>query len=273
MPSSPAATRLNNNVVQFNYWPFNPGCHFYANSTAGTTMYSCDHPGDQSATKYARFQQTLSGNKAFELPSGVNAPQNTTGGALSDANQLRVIGLVNGVPTTTPRTRGDQVAAAGGFVVGAGGGTAVADATLSIKGTTAAALLVGSTQMSIASSGADTQTILVGDRITVAGDPTTYYATATTATLNGTTEVLVSITPPLQVAKVAAQAVTITAATGKTILLGTAPGVGAKVEVLVMDAADISTVTGGAMTANREYELAGQQFYFTSGIVDFCRFL
>jgi hypothetical protein len=249
--SIPVSTMSRHNVL-----PFIKGNAVRYQSPAAAVVYGVNGPGSSSATKYQAFKQTLTGNKAFALSSGINTPQNTTGGALSDANMLRVVALVNDAVPAAGRTRGDQVAAATAFVVGAGGGTAVADATLSIKGTTAAALLVGSTNMSIASSGADTQTILVGDRITVAGDSTTYYATATSTALTGTTEVLLPITPPLQVVKVAAQVVTIAAATGKTILLGTAPAVGAKVEVWVNDAADITQVTGGAFTANIAYQAA-----------------
>ena len=241
-------------LTRNNALPFIKGNAMSYQSPGAAIMYGVNSPGSSSATKYQAFKQTLSGNKAFALSSGINTPQNTTGGALSDLNQLRVVALVNDAVTAAGRARGDQVAPTNAFVVGAGGGTAVADATLSIKGTTAAALLVGSTNMSIASSGADTNTILVGDRITVAGDSTTYYATATSTALNGTTEVLLPITPPLQVVKVAAQVVTIAAATGKTIIFNQTIAVGAKVEVWVNDAADITQITGGTFTANVDYQ-------------------
>lgn len=243
-------------LTRNNALPFIKGNAMSYQSPGAAIMYGVNSPGSSSATKYQAFRQTLTGNKAFNLSSGINTPQNTTGGALSDLNQLRVVALVNDAVTAAGRARGDQVAPTNAFIVAAGGGTAVADATLSIKGTTAAALLVGSTNMSIASSGADTQTILVGDRITVAGDTTTYYATATSTALNGTTEVLVPITPPVQVVKVAAQVVTIAAATGKTIIFNQTIAVGAKVEIWVNDAADITQITGGTFTANVDYQAA-----------------
>lgn len=237
-------------------------------SLAGTTLYGAKHPGTLSTTKYASFKQTISGNKAFALATAVNAPLQTTGGAVAAADQLRTVVLVDGVPLI--HSRDDQVAAAGSFVVGAGGGTAVADATLSIKGTTAAALLAGSTNMSIASSGADTLTILVGDKLTITGDATVYRATATTTSLNGTTEVLLAITPPLQQAVLAGAVVTIATSDDKTILNVTAPAVGALVEVFVLDAADIVTVTGGALTAGREYEAGCLDFMHSAGNVSIC---
>lgn len=249
-------------LTRNNALPFIKGNAMMYWSPGAAVMYGVNSPGSGSATKYQAFKQTLTGNKAFALASGVNTPQNTTGGALSDLNQLRVVALVNDAVTAVGRARGDQVAPTNSFIVAAGGGTAVADATLSIKGTTAANLLVGATSLSIASSGADTQTILVGDRITVAStgvqavDSTTYYATATSTALNGTTEVLLPITPPIQVVKVAGQVVTVAAATGKTIVFATAPAVGAKVEVWVNDAADITQITGGAFTANVDYQAA-----------------
>ena len=235
--------------------PFISGAHITGFSPGTPTLFGVNRAATNNIAKYRIFRQLLAGNKAFDLTSTVNAPQNTTGGVLSDANQLRVVGIFN--PAITPvikkRARGDNVAPANGFVLATGGGTAVADVTLSIKGTTAAALLVGSTQMSIASSGADTNTILVGDTITVAGDTTTYYATATSTALNGTTEVLVSITPPLQVAKVAAQVVTIAAASGRVAIFNEIPGVGTDVEVWVNDVTDVVTVQ--AFVASTHYDL------------------
>jgi hypothetical protein len=211
------------------------------------------------------WTQTISGNLAFAFDATMATPQNTTGGALAAADQLRVTFRTGSTPLL--RARGDQTAPSGGFVVAAGGGTAVADATLSIKGTTAANLLVGSILMSIASSGADTQTILVGDRITVAGDDTTYFATATSTALNGTTEVNVPITPPLQVAKVAGQVVTITAATGKTLLVhaSSVPAVGIVQVGNINAAADIVTISGGALTAGRIYDDECRSYLHSAG--------
>lgn len=239
--------------------PFQAGNYIRTSAPAASTLYGVNRQANSSATAYAGFRQSVSGNRAFELPAG-SAPITT----ISTATQLRVVGLISGV--IKARAAGNAVAPASSFIVAAGGGTAVADATLSIKGTTAAALLVGSTQMSIASSGADTNTILVGDRLTVAGDTTTYYATATTISLNGTTEILVSITPPLQVAKVAAQVVTVTAATGKTAIFADTPAVGQDVEVWVNAATDIITVQ--VLAASREYQILAYDAMIASAALD-----
>lgn len=234
--------------------PFIAGKKIKGESTAGATAYGVNHPGRNSATKFQQFKQTIDGNKHFLLASGINTPQNTTGGALSDANQLRVVLQVDG--TIKKRARGDQVAPSGQFIVGAGGGTLAGDATITIKGTTTANLAAGSVLLSLASSGANTKTILPGDTFTVAGDTTVYYATGGgTLTMNGTAEINVGITPPLQVAQTAGLAVTIAAASGKGLLLETAPEVGSIVEVWVMDSGDVTTLTGGALTAGQDYEL------------------
>lgn len=235
--------------------PFISGAHITGFSPGTPVLYGVNRPANNITTKYRIFRQSVTGNKAFDLTSTINTPGNTTGGAVADANQLRVVGIINVglAPVLKKRARGDQVAPASGFLIAAGGGTAVADATLSIKGTTASALVIGSTQLSIASSGADTNTILVGDTLTVAGDTTTYYATATTASLNGTTEVLVSITPPLQVAKVAAQVVTVAAASGRVAIFADIPAVGTDVEIWVNDAADIVTIQ--TFVASTHYDL------------------
>jgi hypothetical protein len=53
------------------------------------------------------------------------------------------------------------------------------------------------------------------------------------------------------------------------VILGTAPAVGAKVEVDVLDAADVVTVgnTGGALTAGRVYDAVTPNFLWTAGNV------
>jgi hypothetical protein len=233
--------------------PFVAGAKVHLSAVATPTVYGVYSPARKSLTQYQSFKQSLSGNKHFLLGSAIATPQNTVGGALSDANQLRVVTQVNRV--VKKRARGDQVAPALGSIVAAGGGTAAGDATLIVKGTTASALLAGSTNLSIASTGANVKTMLVGDSFTIAGDTTTYYATATTATLNGTTEVLVAITPPLQVASPINAVITVAVANGKGIMLAEAPGVNAVVETWVMEAADITTITGGALVAARSYEI------------------
>lgn len=219
---------------------------------AGGSVYGANHPGVRSTTKYAKFKQTITGNKAFSLPTGVTAPLQTVSGALADADQLRVVALVNGV--ISKGARADQVAAAGTFVVGSGGGTAVADATVIVKGTTAANIAAGATSLSVASTGSDTQTIIVGDLITIAGDSTVYRATATSTALNGTTEVLLPITPPLQAATTASTVITVATSDDRTVIFGTAPALNVTVEVFVLASTDITTISGGALTAARIYE-------------------
>ncbi len=256
-------------VYLFKQSPFLNGEPIYVDSVAGTTLYGASHPGDLSTTKYAAFKQTISGNKAFHLPTAVDTPQNTTGGALSAANQLRVIAMVDESPKF--RARGDQVAPSGNFIIGAGGGTAAADATLQVKGTTAANMLAGSVLLSLASTGANTKTIIAGDTFTVAGDTQVYTFTGGgTLTLNGTTEINVGITPPLQVTQTAGLAVTITAATGKTVLFETAPALNAKVEVIINASTDVVTVgnTAGALTAGQLYDGICPWFAHTAGAVN-----
>lgn len=243
------------------YTPFLKGCKARLESQGSATVYGANHPGDGSVTKYAIFKQTVAGNRAFTAPSTV-VPHQHVGSAVPAADQLRNILLVDGAPVL--HARADQAAASGTFVVAAGGGTAVGDATLSIKGTSASALVAGSTLLSLASSGANTNTILVGDRITVAGDPTVYRAGSTTTTLNGTTEVLVSITPPLQQAHVAGAAVTIATSDDRTVIVTPAPAIGAKVEWLALAASDVSQFNGGALTPERPYEIDVTEFMFSA---------
>jgi len=247
--------------------PFIPGKHIKLNAIADQTVYGVNHPGRSTVAKFQRFVQLLSGNKHFLLGSAVTAPQNTTGGALSDANQLRVVVLVNGV--LKKRARGDQVAPASSVIVGAGGGTAVADATVIVKGTTAANILAGATTLSVASTGANTKTFLPGDVLTIAGDTTPYYATgAGTLTLNGATEILIGITPPLQVAAAASAVITVTAASGKGILVVDAPSVNHVVEVWAVASGDVATLSGGALTAGQDYDLECYDALVASGAVN-----
>lgn len=244
--------------------PFLVGEPVYVDSLAGTTLYGANHPGNLDETKYASFEQSIEGNKAFVLPSGVDAAQNTTGGALSAADQLRVIAMVDKSPKF--RARGDQVVPSGQFIVAAGGGTAAGESGLVLDGAHAA----GVETLNIKDDGANTETILVGDKIEIAGDDTDYFCTETSQALNGTTAVAVSITPPLQAAASDAAVVTVTAADGKTILFETAPAVGALVEVLVLESGDIVTVgnTGGALTAGQVYEAVCPSFLHTAGSVN-----
>lgn len=261
MPTATVIKALVADVPVFNggISPYQSG-NFVESFAVGTpTLYGANRPANSSTTQYALFRQSVTGNRAFELPA-TSAPITT----VTSATQMRVVGIMNSI--IKARASGAAVAPASSFIVAAGGGTAVGNATLSIKATTAAALLVGSTQMSIASSGADVTTILVGDRITVAGDTTTYHATATSATMNGTTEVLVSITPPLQIVKVAAQVVTITAATGKTAIFADVASVGQDVEVWILAAADIITIQVHA--ASRKYQVLAYDAMSASSALD-----
>lgn len=274
--TAPQVKYVTANNVRCNVSPFNLGEHIKIVSVAGTTMYGVNAPGTGSTTKYAAFKQSISGNKCFDLPSAVNVPQNTVSGALSAANQLRVVVLVDGAIPAGVRARGDQVAPTNAFLVAYGGGTNIADATTIVKGTTAANIALGATALSVASTGANTQTILVGDKITNStnGDTTVYTCTETSQALNGTTEVLVSITPPLQKAAVASDVLAI--ATGGTtsakgILLADAPAVGALVEVWVLDSGDVTTITGGAMTAGREYDVECMSVFHSAGNVNLCK--
>lgn len=241
--------------------PFQVGNRIMAESTAGATLYGANSPAQSNLAKYAAFKQTISGNKAFVLGSAANVPQNTTGGALSLANQLRVGGVFGGVAKF--RARGDQVAPAGGFIVAAGGGTAAGQADLSTQNSTAYAVGVTSVNIKEASG---TNTILVGDKINFAGDTTDYFATATTVTLDGT-GVATAITPPLQVAIPSTgggTVVTVTSAGGassKTIIFAEAPSVGQIVEVWILDATDVVTVTGGALTAGRNYDIESYNMF------------
>lgn len=244
--------------------PFLVGEPVLVDSLAGTTLYGANHPGDLSTTKYAAFKQSISGNKAFALPDAVDTPQNTTGGALSAANQLRVIAMVDEAPKF--RARGDQVVPSGQFIVAAGGGTAAGEAGLIVDGAHAA----GVSAVTIERGDAGTETILVGDKLNFEGDDTDYFATATTTSLNGTTGVSVAITPPLQAALAGSEEVTITAADGQTIMFETAPALNAKVEVLVLESTDVVTLgnTAGALTAGQVYDAVCTDFVHTAGAVN-----
>jgi hypothetical protein len=248
--SDPPQVKYISADVQLNkQTPFLAGQPIYVDSLAGTTLYGANLPGDLDASKYAKFKQTVSGNTAFVLPADANTPDSTIGGAIAAADQLRTVVLVDRVPALG--TRADALAAAGKHVVAAGGGTAAGEAVV-VDGVNA----VGAILLNVKRGDAGTETILVGDTLEIAGDDTVYYCTETSQALNGTTAVAVSITPPLVAATAGAEVVTITAADGKTVLLGTAPAVGADIEVAILDAADIVTVgnDAGALTAGRVYD-------------------
>lgn len=240
--------------------PFLKGCPAEASSAGAATLYGVNHPGDASTTKYARFTQSISGNKAFTLPSAVNAPLQSTS-AITAAQQLRVIVMVDGVTKVFGDC--DTTPASGGFNVPVGGGTAIAASGIVTDGTNAA----GATSVTIKRGDAGTETLLIGDTITISGDSTVYVVTEASQALNGTTGVVVDITPPLQAAPAAGTAVTIAGSDDRTILLNSAPAVGAKVEVLVMDSTDITQLTGGTMVDERHYEVAVYDF-MCAGVAD-----
>ena len=229
--------------------PFFVGNRVQAESTAGGLLYGVYSPAQSNTAKSQSFGQTITGNRAFALASAVNTPQNTTGGALSTANQLRAVITVDNA--LRKRLRGDQAPSAGAAIVAAGGGTAAGQADLSTKAATAYA--VGAVSVDIRET-SGTSTILVGDKINFAGDATDYYATATTATLDAT-GVAIAITPPLQAAIAASVAVTVTAANGKTVILAEAPPVGSHTDVWVNDVADVVTITGGSLVAGQNYAI------------------
>jgi hypothetical protein len=127
---------VNATVKRMSVSPFLKGNALRLTSVTGTpTVYAANHPGTDSTTAYAKFKQTISGNKAFKLPTAMTAPTQTNG-AVASADQLRTIVLKSGVPVV--HTNDAAVAAASSFCIGMGGGTAVADATVIVKGTTAA---------------------------------------------------------------------------------------------------------------------------------------
>lgn len=274
MGSTPLAKFVSGAVLYQNATPFIPGAHLNYNSTAGTTLYVANDIGEAGSSgapagqnQVAVFKQTLVGNTAFELPAASTflVPQNTTGGALSDANQLRVT-LINetvfAAVAPFTRIRGDNAPGANQFNVGIGGGTLAADATMSVNANQA----VGATAIAIKSSGANTKTAVIGDKVAFTGDSTVYYVTDALDTANGVTPVTYNITPPLQVAIVANQVVTFGAPTGKTLFIqASAPViVGSQLRATVFAATDLVTLTGGALTAGRDYDDLCYSYMFTS---------
>lgn len=253
------------NVLYNDFAPFLVGEPIYVDSLAGTTLYGANHPGDLSTTKFARFRQTVASNFGFELPSAVNTPQNTTGGALSAANQLRVVIMVDAIPRL--RMRGDQDPGTSQAAIGAGGGTMIGDTTMVFH----AAVAANAVTSLIKSSGANVKTLIPGDRMTITEGSLTETVTVTRAfTANGTTQVTLSHTPTVN-AYTTAAVLTFVAATGKAVILGaSAPSVGAEIEVAVLDASDVVTVgnTGGALTAGQLYQAICPDFVHTAGSVN-----
>ncbi len=243
--------------------PFLSGMALRMHSVAGTTLYSAERASAQSSSNYQKFVGDGL-TKAFPITAFTAA--NTTGGAVSAANQLLTVATVDGVPKL--RARGDNaVAAAANWVATAGGGTAGGQTDLTLKAATAVA--VGDTAIFIKEA-SGTGTILVGDQITIAGDSTVYTATATTATLDAT-GVSIAITPPIKVAVASgssnATAVTVAAPAKPVALFYAAPALNSVVEVFNYASGEITTVTGGAMTAGRVYQEKLGSFVHSAGNV------
>ena len=242
--------------------PFLVGEPIVVDSLAGTTLYGTNGPGDLSVTKFAKAR-AVAGQTGFELPAAITAPQNTTGGALAIANQLRVVGLINEA-TPMVRTRGDADPAAAQFIVAAGGGTMVGDATMTLNAATAAGLVT----FQIKSSGANTKTILSGDRMTITEGAVTETVTVTRLfTANGTTAVTLFCTPTV-FSYTTAAVLTFQAASGKAVSIGTAAVAGADYSFWILDAADVVTVGAATLTAGQVYEAVCPEIMTTAGAVN-----
>jgi hypothetical protein len=244
-------------------YPFVAGSYLNVHSVAGTTLYSA-----QQASRTTSNYQKFAGDgltKAF--PVTAFSAANTSGGAVSAANQLLTVATIDGTPKL--RTRGDAaVGAAGNFVCAPGGGTAGGQADLTLKATTAVAVGANSIFVKEASG---TGTVVIGDQITIAGDDTVYTMTAATATLDGT-GVELAITPPIKVPVASGDstttAVTIAAPAKPVAIFYTAPAEDVVIEVFLHTAGEITTVTGGALTAGRVYKEKLGEFVHSAGNLD-----
>ena len=242
--------------------PFLAGETLAIDSLAGTILYGANAPGELSVTKYSKVR-AVAGQTGFELPAALNTPANTTGGAVAIANQLRNVGLINDA-TLMLRTRGDVDPAAGQFIVAAGGGTMIGDATMSLNAATA----VGAVTFQIKSSGANVKTILAGDRMTITEGAVTETVTVTRLfTANGATAVSVFTTPTVN-AYTTAAVLTFVAATGKAVSIGTAAVAGADYTFWVLDAADVVTIGAATLTAGQVYDGICTDVMTTAGAVN-----
>lgn len=270
MAAAPLALRLAANTPTIaRQTPFVKGLHCLVSSNAGCNLYGVDSPSPNDSTRYALFKQQVTGNLAFELATAANTPQNTTGGALSDANQLRVIGIIAGTNyggTVLKRLRGDQTPSSGTFAVGAGGGTLVGDTTMVLN----AAIAAGVITSAIKSSGANTKTLIIGDRMTLTeGTATDTVTISANATMNGTTAVAVTHSPTAN-AYTTAAVLTFVAATGKAIVINPATSLqaGGTFEVWIQASTDVTTVTGGALTAARVYDVTMNEILHADAAAD-----
>ena len=158
-------------------------------------------------------------------------------------------------------------AAEGTFAsVGAGGGTLTGDVTMVLN----AGIAAGVVTDSIKSSGANVKTIIPGDRMTLTEGVLTESVTfAAQATMNGVAAVTVLHSPTANAYTVAA-VLTFQAATGKAICIlpAAAAVVGATLDIWVLAAGDVTTVTGGALTASQPYDLTMNEAFHASAAVD-----
>lgn len=262
--STPAQSKaLLANAINFNdRSPYLVGVTAIIDSPAGTILYGANSPGDLAVAKAVKFR-AAAGQTAFEMPAAINVPQNTTGGALAIASQLRVTALVNDA-TPLLRVRGDLDPAAGQFAVGAGGGTMTGDATMTLNAATPA----GSTSYAIKSSGANTKTMIIGDRMTITeGGFSEQVTIGRLFTANGTTAVTV-FTSPTTVAYTVAAVLTFQAASGKAISIGTAAVAGADYTFYVLDAADVVTVGAASLNAGQVYDAIVTEFMTSAALVN-----
>lgn len=263
MASAPAAKTLTAATPILNRrTPFIKEMHVALTSPGTPTVYGANAPSPQS-TKFQQLKQRVASNKAFELATATDTPQNTTGGALSDANQLRCVAILS-TGVILKRARGDQDAPSAGFVVGAGGGTLVGDTTMVFNAAVAADAITSQ----IKSSGANVKTLIVGDRMTITeGSLTDTVTISAGATMNGTTAVAITHSP-VTYAYTTAAVLTFVAATGKAIVINpaTALGAGGTVDVWILAAADVETVTGGALVAGITYDIEMNEVFHATTV-------
>lgn len=241
--------------------PFLSGQYLNIHSLAGTTLYSAE----QASRTTSNYQKFIGDGltKAFPVTAFTASVEDS---AVTVAYQLYTVATINGTPKI--RTRSDtQVAAATNFIVADGGGTAAGETGLTLKNATAYA--VGATAIDIKDSG--THTIKVGNKINLAGDDTDYYCIGDadgTITLDGT-GVSINITPPLKVAIASGDsntlAVTVADPSKPVVLFYTAPAANDVVEVFLHTPTEVTTVTGGAMTAGRVYKEKLGSFLHAAG--------
>lgn len=259
----PQSKALLANAVNFNnQTPYLVGQPVLVDAPVATILYGANSPGDLTVAKAATVR-AAAGQTAFELPAALNVPQNTVGGALAIANQLRVVALVNGsVPLL--RVRGDLDPAAGQFAVGAGGGTMTGDATMTLNAATPA----GSTSFAIKSSGANVKTMIIGDRMTITeGGFSEQVTIGRLFTANGVTAVTV-FTSPTTVAFTVAAVLTFQAASGKAVSIGTAAIAGADYSFYILDAADVVTVGAASLNAGQVYDAVTTEFMTSALLVN-----